>query len=275
MTVEFTKMHGLGNDFVVLDARRHKLMLNSDQVRRIADRRFGIGCDQLITLEPSAAADVFMRIHNADGGEVEACGNAARCIARLLMTEGRTDSASIETVAGLLKAYAAGGDRISVDMGIPQLDWQDIPLARAMDTLHLDFTHEGLSDPVAVNVGNPHVIFFVPDALAVDLARIGPEIEHAALFPARVNVSIVAPTGKASARLRVWERGAGITKACGTAACASAVAMVRRKLASGPIELTLDGGPLMLEWRADNHVIMTGGTAQTFRGEIDPSLIGP
>ena len=272
--LKFTKMHGLGNDFVVLDARQGKISLDANQVQRLADRRFGIGCDQLITLEPSSRADVFMRIHNADGGEVEACGNAARCIARRVMRERGATVASIETAAGVLQAEAVGEDRVSVDMGIPALEWQQIPLARAMDTLHMDFTHGSLVDPVAVNIGNPHVIFFVPDAAAIDLAQVGPEIEHAPLFPARVNVSLVEMTGINKARLRVWERGAGITKACGTAACASAVALVRRKMAHGVIELILDGGSLWLEWRADGHVIMTGATAETFHGEINPSLLG-
>ncbi|MCW5731610.1 MAG: diaminopimelate epimerase [Alphaproteobacteria bacterium] len=274
MKQHFIKMHGLGNDFVVLDARHAPVALSAAQIRAIADRRFGVGCDQLITVEPSARAEAFMRIHNADGGEVEACGNATRCVARWLMREKQAEEVAIETSAGVLVSRDAGEGLVAVDMGIPRLDWREIPLARQMDTLHLDFALGPLRDPVAVNIGNPHVVFFVPDAEEVALGELGPKIEHDPLFPARVNVSVAELTGPARIRLRVWERGVGITKACGTAACATLVAARRRALVQGETEIRLDGGTLRLDWRKDGHVVMTGPTAESFRGEIDPSLLG-
>jgi diaminopimelate epimerase len=269
----FRKMHGLGNDFVVLDARAQTLALDAAQVRAIADRKRGVGCDQLITLEPSARADLFMRIHNADGGEVAACGNATRCVARLVMDETGADSALIETDAGLLRARATAGGLVSVDMGAPRLGWREIPLARAMDTLHLDFTRGPLADPVAVSMGNPHAVFFVADAEAIDLAALGPEIEHDPLFPERVNVNVASMIARDRIRLRVWERGAGITLACGTGACATLVAAVRRGLCERRATLAMDGGPLTVEWAADNRVVMTGPASESFSGTLAPGLL--
>src|SRR5688572_22105484 len=209
MTLRFRKMHGLGNDFVVLDARDGAIAMDGARARAIADRRTGIGCDQLILLEPSDVADVRMRIWNSDGGEVESCGNAARCIALL---EG--GEVTIETAGGLIRG-SANGSAATIDMGAPRFGWEEIPLAYAMDTLSMPVGWEELETPVAVNVGNPHIVFFVADAHAVDLARLGPLIEHDPLFPERVNVNIAAIEGDAI-RLRVWERGAGLTLACGT-----------------------------------------------------------
>jgi diaminopimelate epimerase len=271
----FVKMHGLGNDFVVLDARAAPLPLDPARASAIADRKTGVGCDQLITLEPAhdRRADAFMRIRNADGGEVEACGNAARCIAALLMRERGTDHVVIETVVGLLDAERRGSDLVAVDMGPVRLDWREIPLARAMDTLHLELTVGPLSDPVAVNVGNPHAVFFVPDAEAVDLETWGPKIEHHPLFPERINVEAVHRQADGSLRMRVWERGVGITRACGTGACAALVAAHRRGLTGRKATVVLDGGPLEIEWRADNHVVMTGPVATSFAGRLDPSLL--
>ena len=222
-TLSFMKMHGLGNDFVVLDARRQPLDLSVDQVRAIADRHTGVGCDQLIIVEPakSERADVLMRIRNADGGEVEACGNATRCVATTVMEEKGTTHAIIETAVGLLDARAVNGGLVAVDMGLANLDWQDIPLAREMDTLHLGITNGPLQDPVAVNVGNPHAVFFVDDAEAVPLETIGPEVEHHELFPERINVEAAQVISAGELRVRVWERGVGITQACGTGACAA------------------------------------------------------
>ncbi|HUC62967.1 MAG TPA: diaminopimelate epimerase [Alphaproteobacteria bacterium] len=273
-TLEFVKMHGLGNDFVVLDGRARPLALDARRAAAIADRRTGIGCDQLIVLEPAhdARADAFMRIRNADGGEVEACGNAARCIASRLMDETGRTRATIETVAGLLEAERRGAD-IAVDLGPVRLDWRDIPLARAMDTGDLDFARGPLAHPVAVNVGNPHAVFFVDDVDAIDLATLGPAIEHDPLFPERVNVEVVEALAPTRLRMRVWERGAGITRACGTGAAASLVAAHRRGLAGRKATVLLDGGPLEIEWRADNHVIMTGPVATSFAGRIDPALL--
>ena len=220
--IRFRKMHGLGNDFVILDARKGAVEIDAARARAIADRRTGVGCDQLILLEPSAVADVKMRIWNADGGEVEACGNASRCVALL---EG--GEVSIETRGGIIRGKANGAGA-TIDMGEPRFGWEDIPLAYAMDTAHLPVAWEDLADPAAVNVGNPHVIFFVADAGAVDLGRLGPTIECDPLFPSRVNVN-VASVESGALRLRVWERGAGLTAAWGTGACATAVAAIRRR----------------------------------------------
>lgn len=272
----FVKMHGLGNDFVVLDARRHALALDAAAARAIADRHTGVGCDQLILLEPpqDPDADVFMRIRNADGGEVEACGNATRCIADLVMRETGRAGATIETGAGLLRATAAGTGRITVDMGPARLDWREIPLARALDTLHVPLTLGPLADPVCTSLGNPHATFFVPDAEAVDLARLGPALEHDPLFPARANIGVAQILAPDRIRLRVWERGAGITPACGTGACAALVAAHRRGLAGRRAEVIADGGALAIEWRADGHVMMTGPAAVSFTGTLAPALFG-
>lgn len=270
------KMHGLGNDFVVVDARTAPFTLDAATARRIADRREGVGCDQVIVMEAPthARADVFMRIRNADGGEVAACGNATRCVAAHIMAERGSRAATVETRAGLLPAQHAAPGRVAVDMGAARFGWDDIPLAREMDTLHLDVGAEGLADAVAVSMGNPHAVFFVADAEAVDLARLGPVLEHDPLFPERANISVVQVLDPARLRLRVWERGAGITRACGTAACAAAVAAVRRELTARRTTVVVDGGELALEWRADDgHVIMTGPVAESFTGTLNGSLL--
>ncbi len=271
----FIKMHGLGNDFVVVDARREPFELDEAAARAIADRRAGVGCDQFIVMEPprDPEAEVFMRIRNADGGEVEACGNATRCVARLLMDETGRDVAAIETGAGLLIARPAEDGLVSVDMGPARTGWREIPLAREMDTLHLDLALGPLADPVGVSIGNPHAVFFVEEAEAVDLASLGPRLEHDPLFPERANIGVAQLAGPDRLRLRVWERGVGITRACGTGACAAAVAAHRRGLAGREVEVHLDGGPLMLEWREDGHVVMTGSVATSFRGVLDGSLL--
>jgi diaminopimelate epimerase len=271
----FIKMHGLGNDFVVLDARKAKLSLDAGAARAIADRHTGVGCDQLIVIERARdpAADVFMRIRNADGGEVEACGNATRCIADLVMREAGRDRAVIETAAGLLDATAAGPERITVDMGPARLDWRDVPLARECDTLHVPLALSPLADPVACSMGNPHATFFVPDAEAIDLAALGPVLEHDRLFPERANIGVAQVLSPTRLRFRVWERGTGITVACGTGACAALVAAHRRGLTGRRAEVVADGGPLDIEWRADGHVMMTGPVATSFRGVLDASLM--
>lgn len=271
----FIKMHGLGNDFVVLDSRRTPIALTIDEARRLADRRFGIGCDQLIVMEPpiSEGADLFMRIRNPDGGESEACGNATRCIASLVMVETGRDKVVIETLAGHLPATAAEADEITVDMGPANLGWRDIPLAEERDTLNLGIGLGPLQDPVGVNMGNPHAVFFVEDADAVDLAALGPTLEHDPLLPERANISVISVTGPNQLRQRVWERGAGITLACGSGACAGAVAAARRGLTDRCVETRMDGGTLRLEWREDGHVLMTGPVATSFRGQVDRKLL--
>jgi diaminopimelate epimerase len=274
MAILFRKMHGLGNDFVVIDARGQAIALDDRLARRIADRRTGVGCDQLIVIEPPRAgiADAFMRIRNPDGGEVEACGNATRCVAALLMAEKGRDHVVIETVAGLLDAESAAGGRIAVDMGPARLDWREIPLAEPMDTLHLGIALGRLSDPVGVGMGNPHAVFFVPDAEAIDLAALGPPLERHKLFPARANIEVAEVRSPTEIRMRVWERSAGITRACGSGACATLVAAVRRGLAERRATVILDGGELEIEWLKDGHVMMTGPVATAFTGSFDAPL---
>ena len=268
----FSKMHGLGNDFVVLDLRQGGPSLSTDQVRLIADRRRGVGCDQLIILEPARqpGTDLFMQIRNVDGSESQACGNATRCISARVMAETGRQHLTIETIAGLLTAESLNNGRdIAVDMGAVRLDWHDIPLAEACDTAHLPLALGPLSDPVAVNVGNPHAVFFVPDVAAIDLAALGPQLEHHPLFPERANIEIVQLMGDGTLRMRVWERGAGITQACGSGACATLVAAARRGLTGRAADVQLDGGRLRIEWLENDHVRMTGGWTHSFDGEID------
>ncbi len=262
MIRRFRKMHGLGNDFVIFDAREAGLEMDGATARAISDRRTGIGCDQLILLEPSESADVRMRIWNSDGGEVEACGNASRCVALLL-----GGNAWIETAGGLIASAAADG-AATVDMGSPRFGWEEIPLAYAMDTAAMPVGWEELQNPFAVNIGNPHVVFFVDDADSVDLARIGPLIERDPLFPERVNVN-VASIDQGAIKLRVWERGAGLTLACGTGACATAVAAVSRKLVTSPVEVRLPGGTLGIAWAPGGTIAMKGSATHVFTGEID------
>jgi diaminopimelate epimerase len=251
------------------------LALSDAQARAVADRKTGVGCDQFIVIEPpkNGRADAAMRIRNADGGEVEACGNATRCVAQLLMKEQGKNRIAIDTVAGLLLAEDAGDGRVAVDFGPARLEWREIPLARAMDTLHLDLTLGPLGDPVAVNVGNPHAVFFVPDAETIDLKTLGPQLERHALFPERCNIEAATVLSPTRIRMRVWERGVGITRACGTGACATLVAAARRGLAERKADVILDGGTLEIEWTADNHVRMTGPVATSFSGVLDESLL--
>jgi diaminopimelate epimerase len=262
MRRRFLKMHGLGNDFVIFDAREAPVEMDEGRARALADRRTGIGCDQLIVLEPSETADVRMRIWNADGGEVESCGNASRCVAALI-----GGNCTIETAGGLLAA-SASGEAATVDMGEPRFGWDEIPLAYPMDTADMPVGWGELREPAAVNVGNPHVVFFVDDVEAVPLDRLGPEIEQDPLFPERVNVD-VASLEDGAVRLRVWERGAGLTRACGTGACATAVAAIRRKLAASPVEIRLPGGALTVDWTPGGTIRMSGPAAHAFSGEVE------
>lgn len=272
---EFVKMHGLGNDFVVLDTRASGLVLTEAAVRAIADRHRGVGCDQLIVVETArgATSDAWMSIYNPDGSRSGACGNATRCVAWLLMQQSGGDRVVIETCAGLLDAEARGERLVAVDMGPARLDWREIPLAEARDTLHLGIGLGVLHDPVGVSMGNPHAVFFVDDVAAIDLAAVGSGLEHHPLFPERSNIEVVQVLGPEKLRMRVWERGAGITQACGTGACASLVAAARRGLSRRKAEVVLDGGSLFIEWLADDHVLMTGPVALSFRGTLDPSLL--
>ncbi len=273
----FRKMHGLGNDFVVFDARNRDFALEPRLARALADRREGIGCDQVIVIAPGKDhIDAFMRIYNADGGEVESCGNAARCVARLLMEEGDTTHVRLDSPGGLLDCSDAGGGNVTVDIGEPHLGWREIPLARDVDTKSFVLTVDGAAlTASAVSVGNPHCILFVEDAERAAVSDLGPKIEHHPMFPARTNVEFVSPISRTRLRMRVWERGVGITRACGTGACASAVAAVRRGLAELRVDIVLDGGTLALEWReSDGHVLMTGPVALAYTGEVDVAALG-
>jgi diaminopimelate epimerase len=267
-TYQFLKMHGLGNDFVIFDARQNGLTLSDEQVRIVADRRRGVGCDQLILLRESESADVFMEIRNADGSRVGACGNATRCVGQIVLAEKSSNKITIETDAGQLSAEISSFG-ISVNMGPARTDWQDIPLSTEMDTLETKLTVGELSSPVCINMGNPHAVFFVDNVDQIALETLGSEIEHNALFPERVNVSVASVNGN-EIRQRVWERGAGITDACGSGACAGAIAAMRRGLIdSRKATVLLDGGPLKIEWLANNTVQMTGSATLSFKGEID------
>lgn len=275
MMREFLKMHGLGNDFVVIDARTAPYRPSEAEVRAIANRRTGVGCDQFIVLEPPTRPDAsgFMRIRNADGSEVGACGNASRCIGWLLMEESGADSAAFETATGLLRASRADGGRITVDMGPPRLDWDQIPLAGPADTLRVTpVEHGGFGGPVCVNMGNPHAVFFVDDVAAVPLDEVGPLFERHSFFPERSNIEFVQVLSPTAVRMRVWERGAGITQACGSGACATLVAAVRRGLTERKADVILDGGTLTIEWTEDSRVLMTGPVALSFSGRLSEGL---
>lgn len=270
-------MHGLGNDFVIIDARTTPVSLTGAQVRAVGDRRRGVGFDQLILIEPpqDKAADIFMRILNPDGSEAGACGNATRCVAALVGKGMGRDALTIQTIAGLLRCWLHADGTVTVDMGPARLDWQQIPVAAECDTLHLPPSAGPLCDGVGVNMGNPHAVHFVADAEAVDLSHWGPQLETHPFFPDRANIEVVNVTGPASLRMRVWERGAGITQACGSGACAVGVAAIRRGLVSGRrVTVTLDGGELDIEWRDDGNVLMTGPVATSFAGTLGPELLG-
>ena len=278
----FWKMNGLGNDFVVLDARGAKPAVSRDAVRRIADRKSGIGCDQLIVMVPSDGADVRMRIWNRDGEEVESCGNASRCVADLVLGETGASSMTIETLGGLLHCSRDGAGMITVDMGRPRFRWDEIPLSepfhdtRAIELQVGPLDRPVLHSPAVVNVGNPHCIFWVEDLDSVDLGAVGPMLEHHPLFPERANISLARIVAPDHIALRVWERGAGLTRACGTAACAAAVAAARKRLTERKVTVTLPGGDLAVSWREDDdHMLMRGPVAYEWRGVVPEFAAGP
>lgn len=265
-------MNGLGNDFVIVDLRNAPQSIDPGEVQQIADRKSGIGCDQFIAIE--AGERPIMSIWNADGSKAEACGNAARCIASILLSEQDDPTVAFETVCGTINGWAKSEGAISVDMGEPKLRWKQIPLAEQMDdTRYIDIKLGPIDNPVmwgpsAVNMGNPHCIFFVDSVEEHALEKFGPMIEFHPLFPEQANVSIAELREEDHLRLRVWERGVGITKACGTAACAAAVAAHRRRLTGRLVTVEMDGGALEIEWRDDNHVIMTGPFELEFEGTL-------
>jgi diaminopimelate epimerase len=271
----FLKMHGLGNDFAVFDARHHSVAIGAAEARAVADRHFGVGCDQVIVIEkPKSSGTAFLRVFNSDGSDAEGCGNATRCVGYLLMKETGKDDIALETAGGLLRC-SAEGEHVRVDMGVPKFGWRDIPMAQETDTLSFPISVPGsdlyaLTIASAVNVGNPHVVLFVDDAENAPVAELGPKIETHPLFPQRTNVEFVSLTDIGKLRMRVWERGAGITLACGTGACAAFAAAVRRGIVSHKAELVLDGGSLWMEWGGEGTPIyMTGPWSLAYKGEID------
>ena len=263
-------MHGAGNDFVVLDLRDGTAAPCARTAARIADRHRGVGCDQLVIVTPPPAdlADYGLAFLNSDGSESGACGNGTRCAAALLMEETGKTEISFESIAGVLDCQRNGDGSVAVDMGRPATDWREVPLSEDRDTLHLGIAEGPLRDPVGIGMGNPHAVFFVDDAEAVPIAAIGPRLEHHRLFPERANVGVAQVKGRDRIRLRVWERGAGLTQACGSGACAAVVAAVRRGLTGRRVAVEVDGGELFIDWAEDDHVLMSGPTATSFRGVL-------
>lgn len=271
-SLPFVKMHGLGNDFVVIDAREQSLDLSPEAICRLADRHRGIGFDQLVAIAPSEVADARLIFFNSDGSEAGACGNGTRCVSRLLMMEGDRDEISLETRGGVLRARRRRNGLVTVEMGRPRTDWRDIPLAVPCDTLEVPLDHPELPRPVATSMGNPHATFFVDDVESLDVARLGAELERHPIFPERANIGFATLLGPSTVRLRVFERGVGLTLACGTGACAAVVAARRRGLAGDVATVILDGGPLEIAWDGQGSVAMTGPAAIVFEGRIAAEL---
>ena len=286
--IKFLKMHGLGNDFVILDARDPDSGIGADisvrAARLVADRRFGIGCDQLLVIRPSDKADIFMQILNNDGSIAGACGNGTRCVADYVMRNEGVDQLTIETESAILQTYRSqigDADLIAVNMGGVRLEWHQVPLAAEQDTLHVDLGADAPALAVCHSMGNPHAVMFVDDVAAINLDVTGPKLEHANIFPDRANISIVQKLDDAKFRMRVWERGVGITLACGSGACAVGVAAHRRDLAGRSSEIVMDGGSVFIEWRdndtkdggtKEGEVIMTGPVAYVGQGILDDSV---
>jgi diaminopimelate epimerase len=270
VSIPFRKMHGLGNDFVVLDRRSWPLDLSPDLLRALADRHTGIGCDQVIVMEPAATADadLGLRFFNADGSESGACGNGTRCAASLVLAETGRRTIRMQGPAGMLEATIEDG-LVSVDMGEPRLSWQDVPLSEAVDTLAVDLDQPGLGTATCCSMGNPHATFFVADPATLDLGRIGPALERHPIFATGANIGFAAVESRERLSLRVWERGAGATLACGSGACAALVAAVRRGLTSGEVEIAMTLGSLFGTWREDGHVVLAGPVATSFTGTYE------
>lgn len=264
----FMKMHGLGNDFVVIDSRKREAVMTAGLARAIGDRHRGVGFDQLAEIRSVDGADFGLDFWNNDGSRADSCGNATRCVCDHIMIEQGTTMLRLVTRRGNLSAVRRSDGLVSVNMGAPQLNWADVPLARAVDTLHLPLD----GDPAAVGMGNPHAVFFVPDAELVDLSLLGPQIEHDPLFPQRTNVEFVTVTGADRLRMRVWERGTGVTLACGSGVCAVAVAAHLRGLTGTSVKIDVDGGMLEVDWR-DDGVWLTGPVAHSFDGNLSADFV--
>ena len=268
MNKPFIKMHGLGNDFVILDSTKNQYTISKKYIQLIADRKFGIGCDQVIEMKHSEKEDIFMKIFNSDGSEAESCGNAARCVAGLLFASAPKKEVTIETIVGVLKAESEKNGNIKVDMGKPKFFWKEIPLKTNKN--EINFEKLSLKNGFAINVGNPHIVFFTSDLKTFNIEKIGPIIENDPLFPAKVNVEICEVINKNKIRTKVWERGVGKTLACGSGACASLVAACKLGLTNPKAEVILDGGSLNITWNINSnaHVIMSGPIAVSFLGDL-------
>jgi diaminopimelate epimerase len=267
--VPFRKMHGLGNDFVIFDARKSNIKLTKLKISVLANRKTGLGFDQLLIMRPSKTDnDVFMSVYNADGETVETCGNGARCIAKILINESKKTKVKIDTLGGEIEAYKNNNGLITVSLSSPKFKWNEIPLSHDADTLNLSLGIKGIPTATIINVGNPHAVFFVEKIEFINLNEIGPKIEAHEIFPEKINVEFAQIINKNHIRMRVWERGVGVTQACGTGACATLVAAVRKNLTNRNSKITLDGGDLFVEWTINNNIKMTGPALSSFSGLI-------
>ncbi|MBL0941487.1 MAG: diaminopimelate epimerase [Alphaproteobacteria bacterium] len=273
MTYEFIKMNGLGNDFVIFDGRTSIIHFTPQELSAIADRHMGVGCDQIIILEPALNpnADLFMRIYNANGSEAEACGNAARCVTWLMTRDLKSPSIDIETVSGLRHGRCVAENEVEVEMGQASFEWDKIPLSYACDTLSLDLPF-GLKNASVVNVGNPHLIYFIEEDKFTDIHKLSSELECYSLFPQGININAARIINSKTIKLEVWERGVGLTRACGTGACATVAVAVKKNLVAPSCRVIQPGGSLKIEIDADNHIKMTGQVAENFRGSFPSSF---
>jgi len=270
--IPFKKMHGLGNDFVVIDSRYKEIEPSNLQIKKISDRRTGIGFDQLLIIKESKHNDAFMSVYNANGSVVETCGNGARCIAKIIMNESKKEKVVIDTLAGPITAWENSNGLISADMGKPSMDWRDIPLSHEISTINLDLRIKNLPPGIAINIGNPHIVFLVKNLKALKIDKIAPQIEHHNIFPENTNVEFVEYINKNHIKMRVWERGVGITQACGTGACAAAVASIIKNLTERSLTVSLDGGDLQIEWLENNNIILSGPAHDSFNGITNDKL---
>ena len=272
MIINYIKMHGLKNDFIIIDARTKKIFLNKKNIKKISDRKKGLGCDQVVIIEKpkKKKTSAFIKFYNADGSITKACGNATRCVAFLLMKEYKTKKIALETESTLLNAFLAKNNQVSVDIGKAYFKWKQIPLKRKININKINFNVDSYIKPALVNVGNPHIIFFMKNLKKINLKKIGPKIEKNYLFPERINVNFAKILKNNKIELRVWERGVGITKACGTGASATAVAAIKNKLINKRIcYIHMDGGKLKIEYKKNGHIVMTGPTKTIKKGILN------
>ena len=272
MIINYIKMHGLKNDFIIIDARTKKIFLNKKNIKKISDRKKGLGCDQVVIIEKpkKKKTSAFIKFYNADGSITKACGNATRCVAFLLMKEYKTKKIASETESTLLNAFLAKNNQVSVDIGKAYFKWKQIPLKRKININKINFNVDSYIKPALVNVGNPHIIFFMKNLKKINLKKVGPKIEKNHLFPERINVNFAKILKNNKIELRVWERGVGITKACGTGASATAVAAIKNKLINKRIcYIHMDGGKLKIEYKKNGHIVMTGPTKTIKKGILN------